>query len=189
MTILPRIGAVVTLAAILTVVSACSAPAPQPSTSPTGDAPAASATPEPSEAAPTEPAADPTCETIIPASTVADFESISWSPQVGEFRVGVTALEGGIQCMWADFSGPATDHVQIFGWAPISSGDATTAQAELVAEGWVREDSPSGTYITENPDTTVATDENGYGMTYLFGDGWVKLADTKQGLLLVEWAG
>jgi hypothetical protein len=33
----------------------------------------------------------------------------------------------------------------------------------------------------------MGTDEDGYGMTYLFGDGWVTLSDTKQGLLLVTW--
>ena len=55
------------------------------------------------------------------------------------------------------------------------------------SQGWVREDSAEGVYITESPETTIAVDEEGYGMTYLFGDGWVKLADTKQGLLLIEW--
>ncbi len=27
---------------------------------------------------------------------------------------------------------------------------------------------------------------DGYGLTYLFGDGWVKLADTRQSLILVD---
>ena len=36
-------------------------------------------------------------------------------------------------------------------------------------------------------DTAVATDDEGYGLTYLFGDGWVKYADTKQSIALVEW--
>lgn len=35
----------------------------------------------------------------------------------------------------------------------------------------------------------METDGEGYGMTYLFGDGWVKVADTKQGLVLVEGNG
>ena len=35
--------------------------------------------------------------------------------------------------------------------------------------------------------TAVATDENGYGITYLFEAGAVKIADTKQSLLLIEW--
>ena len=47
--------------------------------------------------------------------------------------------------------------------------------------------SPDGLIVTESSETTVATDEDGYGLTYLFGDGWVKYADTKQGLLLVRW--
>ena len=46
---------------------------------------------------------------------------------------------------------------------------------------------PRDSIVTESADTTVATDDEGYGLTYLFGDGWVKYADTKQGLLLVTW--
>ena len=57
----------------------------------------------------------------------------------------------------------------------------------LVAQGWKVEETPEGLFVTESADTTVATDDQGYGLTYLFGDGWVKYADTKQGLLLVTW--
>ena len=89
--------------------------------------------------------------------------------------------------MWADFEGPAGDHLQIFGWAPIAEEQAADAQASMVAQGWIREDSTEGVYITEPKETTIAVDEEGYGMTYLFAAGWVKLADTKQGLLLIEW--
>jgi hypothetical protein len=77
--------------------------------------------------------------------------------------------------------------VQIFGWAPIDEDAAIESEESLVDEGWVREDSEEGVYITENPETTITADEDGYGMTYLFGDGWVKVADTKQGLLLITW--
>ncbi len=64
---------------------------------------------------------------------------------------------------------------------------AEDAQANLVSQGWVREDGADGVYITESPEMTIAPDEQGYGMTYLFGDGWVIVADTKQGLVLIEW--
>ncbi|TDN92581.1 hypothetical protein [Microbacterium sp. BK668] len=95
-------------------------------------------------------------------------------------------IPDGVQCIWGDFS-TASDQVQIFGWAPISEDLAESAESELVGQGWRREDSPEGVYVTENPDTAVSVDEEGYGLTYLFGDGWVKYADTKQGILLVEW--
>ncbi|MGA7146930.1 MAG: hypothetical protein WBX17_00370, partial [Microbacterium sp.] len=72
-------------------------------------------------------------------------------------------------------------------WAPIVADAAVDAQADLVDQGWLREEAPNGVYITEAKETTIAVDADGYGMTYLFGDGWVKLADTKQGLLLIEW--
>ena len=70
------------------------------------------------------------------------------------------ALPDGIQCVWGDFS-TATDHVQIFGWAPITQAQAETAASELVAEGWTREESDEGVYVTENPETAIAVDEDG----------------------------
>lgn len=190
MTPLHRVGSALVIAAALSLVTACAAPAPAPSPTPTVDDSAAN-TPPPVAEATEEPAVDaePTCETIIPVATVEDFESVGWSAEEEEFRVGATIIAGGLQCVWADFAGPATDHVQIFGWAPIEEDAAADAQDDLVAEGWVRENEPDGIYITENPETTISTDENGYGMTYLFGEDWVKVADTKQGLLLVVWGG
>lgn len=179
-----------TLAVTALVASACAAepqPADTPSSAPT---PAETAPAPDAEPAPTEPApgpGDPTCDTIIPESTVADFESLGWTYKADVFYVGELELSDGLQCVWADFDAPASDHLQLFGWAPITAADADTAQDSLVSQGWVREEGPEGVYITENPNTTIAVDDEGYGMTYLFADGWVKLADTKQGLLLVEW--
>ena len=152
-------------------------------TSPTGTAPEPSPTPEP-EPASTE---TPTCDTLIGESVVADFESLGWSSQESPLYIGSTQIEGGIQCMWADFSGPAGDHGQMFGWAPLAEDAATAAQTELVSQGWIREEDAAGVYVTESPSTVIAPDENGYGITYLFADGQVTVADTKQGLLLIEW--
>ncbi|HEX5858042.1 MAG TPA: hypothetical protein VFY91_08035 [Microbacterium sp.] len=190
MTPLHRLGAALAIAAAMTVVTACAAPAPAPSALPTIE-PSGANTPPPAEPDPAETpvAGKPTCETIIPAATVEDFKSVAWSYEQEDFRVGPTVVEGGLQCVWANFSGPATDHVQIFGWAPIEEDAAIEAQEALIAEGWVREDSDEGVYITENPETTLSTDSEGYGLTYLFGDGWAKVADTKQGIILVTWAG
>ena len=147
------------------------ATSPTPTASPTGSPPAV---------------ADPTCDTIISPAIVAEFENVGWTARADAFRIGELELAEGVQCTWADFT-IATDQVQIYGWAPISAEQATAAQQQLVANGWRRESGPDGVYITESPETTVATDADGYGLTYLFGDGWVKHADTKQGLLLVVW--
>ena len=175
--------ALVTSAAALT---ACSVPA-EPGT-------AASIAPSdlPSSPTPTitpveeAPVGDPTCETIIPDSTAADFASLGWSVQVEPFRIGSMEITDGIQCKWGDQS-IATDRVQVFGWAPIDETEASSAQRELVASGWSSEEKDDGVYVTENPDWAIFTDDDGYGITYLFGDGWVKLADTRQSLILVEW--
>ncbi|HEY9324886.1 MAG TPA: hypothetical protein VIP50_08155 [Agromyces sp.] len=185
---LTRIGAALLLAGNVALVSACSSPAPEiestPTTAPTVDTPAAEPTTEPTG----EPAAnaDPTCETIISDAAVANFDDIGWTAQADVFRIGATEVDGGVMCKWGDLE-VASDHVQQFGWAPIDETAAAAAQDELAANGWRTEESPEGLIVTESTATAIAPDEDGYGWTYLFGDGWVKFADTKQSLLLIEW--
>ena len=169
-----RLGATLVLALSASLATGCAAttPPPEPETTTgagaTPSVPAAQPSTEPTENA--APAEDPTCETLIADATVADFQSVGWTARV-----------------WADFEGQAGDHVQIFGWAPIEADAASDAEAELVEQGWTREKGADGVYVTESPETSIATDNEGYGMTYLFGDGWVILADTKQGLVLIDW--
>ncbi|GEB46061.1 hypothetical protein MTE01_20060 [Microbacterium testaceum] len=136
-------------------------------------------------ATPTTAPIDPTCENIIPKSTVDDFKSLGWTSQEEPFRIGATALDDGIQCKWGDAK-VASDRVQIFGWAPIDDATAQQAEKDLVASGWKLERDATGDYVTENPDWLGGRGADGYGLTYLFGDGWVKFADTRQSLLLVE---
>jgi len=131
-------------------------------------------------------AAEPTCDTIIPKSTADDFRSLGWSVSVEPFRIGATEIDGGIQCKWGD-QRITTDRVQVFGWAPIDETTAAEAESDLVASGWRRVEGTTGTYVTENASWVGGRgDSDGYGITYLFGDGWVKLADTRQSLFLVE---
>ncbi len=183
-------GTVLTLTGVLALVavSGCSSPAPA-AVAPSSAAPApgaSAAEPTPSESVDDAPStAEPTCENIIPQATADDFTSLGWTYQKEEFRVGATALEGGIQCKWGDTK-IASDRVQIFGWAPLDDDDARTAQKDLVAAGWKVEKDAAGTYVTENPDWLNGRGADGYGLTYFFGDGYVKLADTRQSLILVE---
>ncbi|GAA3008783.1 hypothetical protein [Microbacterium aurantiacum] len=170
--------------------TSCAPQEPEPSAQPTPSATApVIAEPEPEQSV--EPGADaevdPTCETIIATSIVTEFERIGWTSREEPFYVGATELEDGLRCMWADFDAPASDNLQIFGWSPIDEQTTRSAQTELVGQGWIREEAAEGVYVTENPETIIAPDENGYGITYLFGDGWVTVADTKQGLVLIEW--
>ena len=184
---IPLIGASLVVAAAMLVATGCSSPtdtAPGAGGTPTPFATSPEPTPEATASA--TPAGDPQCDTIIPASTVADFDSVGWTVRAETFRIGELEIPEGVQCIWGDFT-TATDHVQIFGWAPISEEDAAEAEDQLVAMKWRVEETPEGTIVTESAETTVATDAEGYGLTYLFGDGWVKYADTKQGLLLVVW--
>lgn len=186
----PRIlgvAAVFVLSAL--VLSACAAsgsPDPEPTTNATTPAPAAPESTPTTEPGPAS-TPDPTCETLIGEAVVADFDSVGWTVRAEPFYIGSLEVPDGLRCVWANFDSPAGDHGQMFGWAEISDEDAAAAQEELVAQGWLREEAPEGVYITESPETAIAADENGYGMTYLFSGGTVKFADTKQGILLIEW--
>ena len=184
----PRLfGASIVLAATVLAATGCaSSDGTEPGSGQSPAPVATSPTPTPSPTSTAAPAADPQCDTIIPSSTVEDFDSVGWTVRAEPFRVGELEIPEGVQCIWGDFS-TATDHVQIFGWAPISEDDADEAEDQLVAMKWRVEETPEGTIVTESAETTVATDADGYGLTYLFGEGWVKYADTKQGLLLVVW--
>ena len=189
---LHRFTAVLALAASLAAVSGCAATAPEaaPTATTAPSAAAPSATPEPEATSDTAAAAseDPTCETIISPAVVSDFEALGWTNFEDAFTVGTVTVQvpEGVQCTWGDLSASAED-VQQFGGALITAAQAKTAEQDLVAEGWRTEDATEGVYVTESADTAVATDDEGYGRTYLFGDGWVKYADTKQSLLLVQF--
>lgn len=181
--------ALVAATLIVVAVAGCAAPAapesPRPSASST---PQSGAAEQPSEAA--TPSAEPepealTCETMISPGTVAALTDAGWSAKPKEFVVGDVELTDGLLCFWADYS-VGSDHGQLYGWSEISADEAARAQQSLLDSGWRREDGPDGVYITEDPQFAMGTDEDGYGMTYLFGDGWVRFADTRQGLLLIE---
>jgi len=183
--------AAVTIALTLSACSAAAEPEATPTPKPTKTAaPSPEPTPTPTAMPEPEPeqtaSATPTCETIIAPSTVAALSEHGWTHREHEFRFGGDVVEGGIQCVWGDYTVPS-DNVQVFGWAPIDQAASSAGQQKLLAEGWQRADSDGHVYITENPDTAMATDEDGFGMTYEFGDGWVKLADTRRSLILVEF--
>lgn len=155
-----------------------------PTTAPSAEQTTAPVDTEPAET--TAPAADPTCETIVSEGTVTALEDLGWSAEQSDFVLGEAPLEGGIYCAWADWGEPS-DHGQFFAWAPLDADASAAAQSELAGEGWIRESGDEGVYLTEDPSTAFQTDEDGYGMTYLFGDGWVKFADTRQSLILIDW--
>lgn len=167
--------------------SACAAPEPGPSPTPDAGDTRPSQPPVP-PSSPTSPAAEEelTCESMISDGTVTALADAGWTAETKEFVAGGVELTEGLLCFWADYS-VGSDHGQLYGWSAIDDADAATAQAALLAEGWKREDGPDGVYFTEDAQYAMGTDEDGYGMTYLFGDGWVRLADTRQGLILIEW--
>jgi hypothetical protein len=133
--------------------------------------------------------AAPTCETIIPASLVDQFTELGWTPHVEPFRIGPNEVSGGITCTWGDFEMGANDIVQMYGWAPLEAEQSAEMQDYLASEGWKVEQEGSVTYITESMPSAEWSDEDGYGMTYAFGDGWASLADTKSGLDVITWRG
>lgn len=184
----PRPRLVVTAAAFaiaLGLTGCAASPDPAPSASVPQTLPSSTPTPTPSKTTPVDRPADLTCETLISPDVVAAFVEAGWEPQEDVFRIGSREFPDGLWCVWGA-AGAVTASLQIYGWAGIDAADAEEAQAELTDGGWVSETTPQGVYVTENPDTTVATDDDGYGMTFLFGDGWVAVADTKEGLLVID---
>ncbi len=183
---LSLIGAALTVTATLLLATACASPGEttDDAQTPTPNATSPTPTPEATDAA--APAGDPTCETIISPALISEFEDAGLSVKSEDFRIGALVIPGGVQCTWGNFD-VASDHVQIYGWAPITADQAEDAETELLAAGWRRETSAEGVIISESTDTTISPDAQGYGLTYLFGDGWVKHADTKQSLILVTW--
>lgn len=187
----PRITSAAVAALLLALSLVACSGAPEEAATPTPKAPkpspAASVQPVQTQA-PVTPSAEPACDTIVSTGTVKALTDAGWSFKEKEFVIGDLTLADGLLCFWADYS-VASDHGQLYGWSEISAEDAAKAQSALLSSGWRREDGPEGVYITEDPQYAMGTDEDGYGMTYLFGDGWVKFADTRQSLILIEWAG
>lgn len=193
---LTRLAAIAVLSttALLTV-SCASTPEPAPTASETAPDPVID--PAPTDAPdPEQPAEEPeqdaesdpvevTCDALISSDLVADLEAQDWTFKEEPFGIGEATFADGLSCTWADFRA-ATGNLLIFAWAPLTAAEVADAETQLEADGWIREDGTDGVYFTEDPSQALATDENGYGMTYLFGEDWVTLSDTKQGLLLIE---
>lgn len=188
---LPHSRILTTLAAIgvtaLLLTGCGSSAEPTPTATVGTDAPSAAPTaaqPDPS-ASPTASAAAVTCESIVVADVLAELTEQGWTAKAVPFAAGGVNLDDGVQCTWADYT-VASGNLLIFGWAPITADQATAMQEGLGTEGWLREVVDGQVYITEDPMQAPTTDEDGYGMTYEFGDGWVTVADTKQNLLLIQ---
>ncbi|GAA3762273.1 hypothetical protein GCM10022240_13590 [Microbacterium kribbense] len=186
-----RLGAATVALALAAALAGCTAAQPAPTTSASASAgdhvPQPSTTVRGSEVSAT-PAGDPTCEKIIPQTTVQTFADTGWSSREELFYVGNVELPGGIQCTWGDPKVPS-DQVQLFGWAPATPELIAAAKKELLdaGAGWTEFDEGGATYITAGKDMIMNPDDQGYGMTYRFDKDQITVADTKQGLLLVEW--
>ncbi len=173
------------------MLASCGADAAQPQTPPTSAAAEPAAPPpttvgaDPQEEPTPQPDAELTCDTIVSDGIVEALTSQGWTSVQEEFHIGETIVDDGLMCMWADFT-TASDHGQMYAWGAIDDAKADAAMAGLTRDGWLRSTQDAHTYFTEDPAYAIATDADGFGMTYEFGDGWVKFADTKQGLLLID---
>ncbi|WP_060915159.1 hypothetical protein [Microbacterium oleivorans] len=179
--------AVMVLAAVVSTAAFTTGCAPQggPST-----APGASASPDapgaPPVASPTIDPEDVTCENMLSSETVDTFTATGWTVREDPFVILDLELPQGTSCTWGDFTSPTNDDLVLFGWSPISDADASATRTALEAEGWLLEDDSRGVLVTEDPASALRVDDEGYGMTYLFREGWVEVSDTKQGLDLID---
>ncbi|MCM3696322.1 hypothetical protein [Microbacterium oleivorans] len=180
-----RVATVLATGAVVVLLAAACAPTAGPGLG-TATAPAPGASAPAASAPPTIDAADVTCENMLSPETVDSFTATGWTVREDPFVILDLELPEGTACTWGDFSSPTNDDLVLFGWSPISTADADATEAALEAEGWLREEDSRGVLITEDPDLALRVDDDGYGVTYLFGDGWVKVSDTRQGLDLIE---
>ena len=186
---IPRIPLAAAAALLLVVSLAACAQTPAPRETQASTPPPAAETSAPVVNEPTgepEPAADPTCETLVTPGTVSTLTDLGWSATQTECRIGEFVIEKGIHCSWANWE-EASDHGQFFAWGELTPDQTAAAQSELLAQGWERENEDGALYFTEPAESAFQVDEDGYGMTYQFGDGWVRFADTKQSLILISW--
>lgn len=182
----PLAAGVLLAALSLTACGGASAPAetPTPSAETPAEIPQAEVTSAPETQTPT-PGEPLTCENMISAVTIEALTAQGWTYKEQPLMVGELTVDGGLRCDWSDYT-TASDHGQMYGWGPITEQAARTAESSLERDGWLRSSEDGSTYLTEDPAYAIAKDDEGFGMTYEFGDGWVKFADTKQGLLLIE---
>lgn len=124
------------------------------------------------------------CDTLIPQSLVDQYTEMGWSSQKSEIYAADAPLAGSIMCTWGDYAKASSDAVQMYGWGIIDDATATAMQQALVDQGWDKETDGARVYITTDRSTDI--DDDGYGNTYVFYNGTVTYADTKQALLLVN---
>ena len=136
---------------------------------------------------------DLTCETMIPESVVGALTSQGWSATASQLSVGSQTIDDSLLCTWAptgSFEG------QMYGVGRLTSTEENQLRSDLAAQGWTTQDAADGVYFTAPvaaaptpaPGATASTTGGGgtmSGFTYLLGDGWVKYADTRDGILLI----
>ena len=164
-------GAAAALAVVAVITTAC---APEAELAP---APAATAdTPIPSETpTPTPTPFVPSCLNIISADTIETLESEGFVLIDGhenklrvEGRVETMFFDnGGVDCLWGIEGGG--DSLVAFGYSEITPDDATYAQGELSAAGYVRTDESGDVILSIDP----AEDVMGIGDVFVFsGNEW-----------------
>jgi hypothetical protein len=122
---------------------------------------------------------EPTCEGILPAETVAAFTDTGWTSRQDPFYVGNIEMSGGLQCVWGNPE-VASDDVQVYGWAPLTSDLAAQVTTELTDQGWTKSAGDDAVVFT-------SPDDGGMSMAYRLTDDEITVSDTEQGLLLIEW--
>lgn len=169
--------------------------APAASAAPTAEPaapPAAEATPEPTAAEKL------TCAQMIPESVATALTAQGWTATESAMYAGSSPILDSLVCTWApagSFAG------QMYGVGRVTDAEANQLRSDLNIQGWVTEESSEGVYysapVAPTPVAPSATpgatsapvpnapSANMAGFTYLFGDGWVKYSDTRDGLLLI----
>jgi hypothetical protein len=175
-TVLGAVAASATLSLVaLTLAGCASTPAPAPSATSVHTATSAPSTPTP-EPTPTFVPASYTCDSILPAATLAVFQSkksAGFTLQADYLQrmknIGSNLLAfsnyGGILCQWAY---PDSSSSVDYAYSSITAANATTQQAALTGIGYAPTNKYHGV-VYVNSDPTDYPDE------YLFVNGyWIQ---------------
>jgi len=187
-TVFGAVGASAALSLVAFTLAGCaSTPAPAPTTTSVHTAKAAPSTPTP-KPTPTFVPASYTCDSILPAPTLAVFEgkkSAGFTLQTDYMQrmqnIGSNLLAfsnyGGILCQWAY---PDSSSSVDYAYSPITAANATTQQAALTSIGYAPTNKYHGVvYI--NSDPTDYPDE------YLFVNGyWIQASSDSVLQLIVD---
>ncbi len=158
---------------------------------------------------------DLTCETLISEAVSTTLLDQGWKPSQAPLHIAETEVPDGMLCTWGPADVIVGTEGQMYGFGLLDEKLSAQAQEQLTKQKWTSEKTDEGVYMSAPaappappapapssstaaspgatatpaaPATTTAPPASAAmdGFTYLFGDGWVKFADKRDGIILIQ---